>query len=40
MEFQQPLIDKYGFIIHGQWLDKHLYSWHDFSSQPKKFRFE
>ena len=41
MEFQQPLIDKYGFIIHGQWRNKCLYCWHDFnSSTPKRFRFE
>jgi len=41
MEFQQPLIDKYGFIIHGQWHNKHLYSWYDYlSSEPKRFRFE
>ena len=41
MELQQPLIDKYGFIIHGQWLNKHLYSWYyDTSKEPKLFRFE
>jgi hypothetical protein len=30
MEFQQPLIDRYGFIVHGQYLNKRWYNWTDF----------
>jgi hypothetical protein len=41
MRFQQPLIDKYGFIIHGQWLNQHFYCWNGTdSSEPKRFRFK
>jgi tRNA A37 methylthiotransferase MiaB len=29
MAIQQPLIEKYGFIVHGQWLNKKWYGWHD-----------
>jgi hypothetical protein len=30
MEFQQPLIDRYGFIVHGQYHNKRWYNWTDF----------